>query len=67
MRFDIRPFFLTVLLTAAVTACDEDGMGPPEVIDPTTAPRATVDRFADGVGTLFVRSENPELPGAGDP
>jgi hypothetical protein len=51
---------------AVVAGCDDDPTGP-EPLDPDTAPRAMVDRFSDDAGTLFQRSGNASLPGAGDP
>jgi hypothetical protein len=35
--------------------------------DPSTAPRALVDRFAEGTGTLFVRDGSNGFPEAGQP
>jgi len=40
---------------------DEQSMSP---TDPNAAPRASIDRFSDAAGTLHVRSENEDLPGA---
>lgn len=67
MRF--RDGILALTLSAAVVACD-DGMGiddQPMPKDPDTATKVAVDRFSDAAGTLFVRSANPDLPGANEP
>ena len=54
-------------LIAAVAACD-DATGPTyDPKDPNTAAKVSVDRFSDDAGTLFLRSANPELPGANEP
>ncbi len=54
-------------LIVAVTACD-DGTGPTyEPQNPDAAAKVSVDRFSDDAGTLFKRSENPDLPGANEP
>jgi len=42
---------------------DDDMMGT----DPEEAPRASIDRFSEAAGTLHVRADNPELPGADEP
>jgi hypothetical protein len=42
---------------------DDDMMGT----DPEEAPRASVDRFSEAAGTLHVRADNPDLPGADEP
>jgi hypothetical protein len=40
-------------------------MGPG--VDPITAPKAPIDRFADGTGSLFLRSQSVDLPGPNQP
>jgi hypothetical protein len=55
-----------VFALMAVAACD-DTTGPEMPLDPDTAERALIDRFADGTGTLFTRSTDPDLPAAGEP
>ena len=53
-----------LLVTAA---CSDDDPTGPQPLDPDTAPVVSVDRFSDAAGTLFVRSENPDLPGPDAP
>ena len=54
---------LTTLVVAAACSSD-DSTGPRDVAkDPTTAPRATVDRFSSAPGKLFVRTATNGLPG----
>lgn len=54
-------------LVALAAACDEDATGPTyEPNDPDTAPKVAVDRFSDDAGTLFLRSETPDLPAANE-
>lgn len=47
------------------TAADESPAETPT--DPSTAPRVTVDRFSEAAGTLFVRTEDDDLPAPGEP
>jgi hypothetical protein len=49
-------------LAALVLGCDDDDLTAPPV-DPGSAPKASIDRFSDGAGTLFRRSADPALPG----
>jgi len=42
----------------------DSGMEP---TDPADASRASVDRFSEAAGTLHVRANNPNLPGADEP
>ncbi len=42
----------------------DDGMEP---TDPADASRVAIDRFSEDAGTLHVRAENPDLPGADEP
>ena len=42
----------------------DDGMEP---TDPADASRASIDRFSEAAGTLHVRAENGDLPGADEP
>lgn len=65
MQFDIRRTLVVCLAAVAVTACGDGGTAPRPPLDPMTAPRITVDRFADQFATLFKRSGNPSLPAAG--
>jgi hypothetical protein len=58
LSFTISMFFIS---------CKEDDMEVPMVHDPNTAPKATVDRFSEDAGTLFVRDGSNGLPGAGAP
>jgi len=37
-----------------------------EPMDPSSAPRTTVDRFSESAGTLLVRNDENDLPGAGE-
>ena len=49
--------------------CGSDGDtmgGGSNVLDPETAPAVEVDRFSDAAGMLQARSQNPELPAAGE-
>ncbi|MEJ2202794.1 MAG: hypothetical protein P8170_01655 [Gemmatimonadota bacterium] len=66
MRFLVRPSLWVAALLTVLSACDDpvepEGMQP---LDPATAPRATIDRFSDAAGTLFVRSASSGLPAAG--
>jgi hypothetical protein len=67
-RFLFRRRLWSVALVATLAACgDDEPTGPvgPLPLDPTTAPRATIDRFSDAAGNLFARSANPGLPAAG--
>lgn len=66
MRFPNRRWAYAPLLLALVVACSDDGTGPEGPTDPDDAPRATIDRFSDDAGHLFVRSANAALPGAGE-
>ena len=48
----------------------EDGMtesGMMAPTDPAEAPRTTVDRFSEDAGTLFVRTDENDLPGPDEP
>ncbi|MDX1647374.1 MAG: hypothetical protein R3304_09540 [Longimicrobiales bacterium] len=67
MRSYIRTLMTMALTAVALAACEDNGMEPPDVLDPSDAPRATIDRFSDEAGTLFLRSATPELPAAGEP
>jgi hypothetical protein len=44
----------------------DGGMMGVEPMDPSSAPRTTVDRFSEAAGTLFVRGDDGDLPGAGE-
>ncbi len=46
---------------------DDDDSDDPDVIEPDSAPVTEVDRFSDEAGTLFQRSENPDLPDPDEP
>lgn len=61
-----RSIVAALLLTVLAAGCDEDSTGPTP-LDPSTAPKAEVDRFSDEAGTLFRRSASPSLPGANQP
>lgn len=51
---------------AALVNCPVVDVGDPPM-DPSTAPRAEVDRFSEAAGNLFVRTDENDLPGAGEP
>lgn len=53
-----------MLLAIALVGCKKESPMEPQAMDPATAPRASVDRFSDAAGTLFMRSANSDLPGA---
>jgi hypothetical protein len=55
------------LLIAAGACSDDDtsGDGPVRGLDPDDSPRATIDRFSDEAGTIFVRSADDSLPDDG--
>jgi hypothetical protein len=65
MTFRVRALLTTALATLALAGCDDDGTEPVEGVNPDNAPRATVDRFSDDAGTLFLRSAIASLPAAG--
>jgi len=66
MQFNVRRSLVTLLAVTGLAACgDDDGMRPEMPIDPSTAPRATIDRFSDSFATLYRRSGNASLPAAG--
>lgn len=58
-----------VCLAMVLGACDDDdgdGDGD-QPLDPDTAPRASIDRFSEEAGTLFVRDGTMGLPGEDEP
>jgi hypothetical protein len=58
---------LATLFTLVMIGCsddDDDNNNDNGVLDPNTAPRASVDRFSDQAAHLYKRSANPGLPGA---
>lgn len=64
------PGILMPLLTSLVlVACGDDGTSPEEMepLDPATAARASIDRFSEGAGMLFVRTAENGLPEADEP
>lgn len=54
-------------LATAVAACGGDDGGPPQPLDPDTAPTPVIDRFTAESATLLVRDQMPALPAAGAP
>ncbi len=52
------------LLAVSLWSCEDDDSMPPTdmPLDPETAPKASIDRFAPGTGTLFVRDGSNGLP-----
>lgn len=61
-----------LLLTFAVglfqlLSCKDDDMPPNAGIDPDTAPKASIDRFSDTAGNLFVRDGSNGFPQANMP
>jgi hypothetical protein len=55
-----------IAVTLILYGCQKEEMQPMPV-DPTTAERASIDRFSEAAGTLFVRDESNGLPGANQP
>ena len=49
------------------TATDDTNDETGDATDPVNAPRAKIDRFSDAAGTLMIRTEANELPGANEP
>jgi hypothetical protein len=49
-------------LIAAGSGCSSDNSKSSSVKDPTTAPKAVIDRFSDAAGHLQKRSDTPALP-----
>jgi hypothetical protein len=71
-KFYFLPALLLILMILTFlipfSGCDDEDMpAGPMPSDPDTAPRATIDRFSDAAGTLFVRDGSNGLPGPGEP
>jgi hypothetical protein len=66
MEINARWMVTTLLMAAAVSACDDEMMAPEVPRDPDTADRVMIDRFSDDTGMLFTRSASPGLPGPGE-
>ncbi len=57
--------FAVILLVASLfTMCSKKSSTGPKPLDPSTAPRASVDRFSSDAGHLFMRSSSNGLPAA---
>lgn len=56
-----------VLVASLLTMCSKKSSTGPEPLDPSTAPRASIDRFSADAGNLFVRTASNGLPGANEP
>lgn len=56
---------LSAALVLGIGCGDDDGGVTP--LDPDTAPRAEIDRFSAGAGTLMVRDGTNGMPGPGEP
>ncbi|MCB0792506.1 MAG: hypothetical protein H6595_04120 [Flavobacteriales bacterium] len=77
MKYPMKTFSTIAMMGLALAACKKDEMedmsssnnnpnaGP--AIDPSTAPRVSVDRFSMDAGHLFVRDGSNGLPGANAP
>lgn len=58
----------TLLLWGCASPTSTGGISPSNISqDPNAAEVFEVDRFTDQAGTFFRRSENPNLPGTGEP
>jgi hypothetical protein len=58
-------YFLLLILIAG---CEDDDMpAGPMAVDPDEAPEASIDRFTEEAGTLFVRDGTNNLPGPNQP
>ncbi len=58
------------LITLLIAGCSDEKnpVSPPVTgVDPSTAPKAVIDRFSTDAGNLFVRDGNNELPAANAP
>lgn len=64
--YSLRHTALILTLAAFVMAGCKNSSGP-EILDPDTAPKVTVDRFSNDAGTLHKRENNSSLPGPGEP
>jgi len=57
-----------ILFLFSLYGCKDDEMPPAQIpVDPDQAPKASIDRFSEEAGTLFVRSGTNGLPGANQP
>jgi hypothetical protein len=65
--------FMVIAILAGIFAlgCNKDNSTEPmmtlKTLDPDTAPKASVDRFSNMAGTLFIRSASNGLPAANTP
>jgi len=64
---------IIILLAGALLSCDtgsdpaDPNAGEPRAKDPATAVRASIDRFSDTAGVLFIRDGQNGLPAANTP